>query len=152
MKILGIDPGLGRCGWAVIEKIGQKSQAVAFGCIETSAKESDGERILQLKKKLDEIIFVQKPDQAAVESLFFFKNQKTIIQIGQARGVILLALNEAGVKYREFTPLQVKMTLTGYGKADKKQMQKMVMVVLGLKETPKPDDVADALAVALAVN
>lgn len=152
MRIVGIDPGLGRCGWAIIEKSGTKATAVAYGCIETHKQDGEAKRTLILKRSLDAIIAEHQPQLAVVESLFFFKNQKTIIQIGQARGVIMLALAEAGLAVQELTPLQIKMTLTGYGKADKKQIQKMVMMVLGIKEVPKPDDVTDALATALAVN
>lgn len=152
MKILGIDPGLGRCGWAIITREKNKYQMIEYGCIETSSKLSDSERLVFLKQELDRIIVKFKPDVAVVEQLFFFKNQKTIIQVGQARGIILLAIAEKSITLQELTPLQVKMSLTGYGKADKSQIQKMVKVILKLEIIPKPDDAADALAIALAQN
>lgn len=152
MKILGIDPGLGRCGWGVVERLGNSYHLVDYGCITTPSKDSDSRRLLELKKNLNQIIKKYQPDLAGVEQLFFFKNQKTIIQIAQARGIILLALTEDNVPIKELTPLQVKMSLTGYGKAEKSQIQKMVKAVLKLDAIPKPDDAADALALALSVR
>ncbi len=152
--ILGIDPGFGRVGYGVIEKVstGRDWQCVAFGCIETSAKKSFVERISEIHEELVRLIKKYKPTRMAVEELFFFKNAKTAIEVGQARGVILLTGVENCLPIDEFTPLQVKQAITGYGRAEKDQMQKMVAMVLGLKEKIKSDDAADALAVALCAG
>ncbi len=152
MIIIGIDPGIGRCGFGVVDKQRNHYSLVDFGCIETKSSLEQIDRILILKEKLDQVIIKYKPDLAVVEQLFFFKNQKTIIQVGQARGVILLALAEAKIPTSELTPLQVKMSLTGYGKAEKTQIQKMVKLILKLDSIPKPDDAADALAIALSIK
>jgi len=149
MKILGIDPGIGRCGFAVIESTGKDNKLLISGCIVTNAGEEESQRLLEIKKDLQQIIKKWQPDTAAIESLFFITNEKTAISVGQARGVVLVTCAEAGLKTMDITPLQVKMSVTGYGKADKKQMQEMVRVLLGLKEAPKPDDCADALAAAI---
>lgn len=148
-RILGIDPGYGRVGWGVVEKKGGDWVHVAHGCIETGAKDPFVDRLRELHLELDKIINSFKPNCSAVEELFFFKNQKTAIKVGEARGVILLTLVQAGLKTYEFTPLQIKQALTGYGRAEKGQMQKMVQVSLKLKDKPRPDDAADALAVAI---
>lgn len=150
MRVIGIDPGLGRCGWGVIEFGRAQSRLIAYGCIETFLKDGEASRFIQLKTELDEAIAEFKPDNAVVEQLFYFKNKTTIIQIGQARGVIMLALAEAKIPYQEVTPLQVKQNVTGYGKAEKAQVQKMVQTMLKLDHLPKPDDAADALAIALS--
>ncbi len=152
-KILGIDPGFGRVGYGIVEnRSGSDWRAVCFGCIETSPKKSFSERILQVRNELRELINEHKPTRVAVEELFFFKNLKTAIEVGQARGVILLTAVESGLPVDEFTPLQVKQALTGYGRAEKGQMQKIVAAVLGLKSPIKSDDAADALAVALTAG
>lgn len=151
--ILGIDPGFGRVGYGIIKKdlkLGWKMLSV--GCIETSAKKSFVERISQIHEELARIIKKYKPTRMAVEELFFFKNVKTAIEVGQARGVILLTGVENNLPIDEFTPLQVKQAITGYGRAEKDQMKKMVAVVLGMKEKIKSDDAADALAVALCAG
>lgn len=149
MVILGIDPGLARTGWGVIRRSHGDDQMIAFGCIETPAKTPDHERLAQLFEKLQKIIKRFQPDQAAIERLFFEKNAKTAIQVGQARGVVMLALSLAKIPQQEFTPLQVKQAVTGYGAATKEQVQRMVKTLLKLSEIPKPDDAADAVAVAL---
>lgn len=148
MTILGIDPGLATTGYGIIKKSGSKITAVCFGCIKTPAKMESSERLNLINKDLQKIIKKYKPDCAAVEQLFFCKNVKTAIAVGQARGVILLTLAQNKLPIYEFTPLQVKQNTTSYGKADKKQVQKMLKVLLNLKEAPKQDDAADALAVA----
>lgn len=152
--ILGIDPGFGRVGYGIIEKVsnGRDWQCVAFGCIETSPKRSFVERISEVHEELEKLIKKYKPTRMAVEELFFFKNVKTAIEVGQARGVILLTGVENKLPIDEFTPLQVKQAITGYGRAEKGQMQKMVAMVLSLKEKIKSDDAADALAVALCAG
>jgi len=147
--VLGIDPGFGRTGFGVIREENGEWQMVDCGCIETSGKDSFVDRIEELHKVLKKIIKKYNPTRAAVEDLFFYNNAKTAIKVGQARGVILLTLRQAKLPVDEFTPLQVKQAVTGYGRAEKSQMQKMVAKLLGIKEKIKSDDAADALAVAL---
>jgi crossover junction endodeoxyribonuclease RuvC len=151
--ILGIDPGFGRMGYGVVikDKKGEW-KALGYGCVETSAKHSFIERIAEIHKELLKIIEKYKPTRMAVEELFFFKNVKTAIEVGQARGVILLTGVESSLEIDEFTPLQVKQAITGYGRAEKNQMQKIVATILGMKEKIKSDDAADALAVALCAG
>lgn len=149
MRILGIDPGTATVGWGVIEIQGGKAKAVAFGHISTSKDLSDEKRLAEIARDLEAIIKQYQPQEAAVEELFFFKNQKTIISVAQARGVILLTLENFCVTIFGYTPLQVKQALTNYGRADKTQVQLMVKALLKLSEIPKPDDTADALALAL---
>lgn len=149
MRILGVDPGTATTGWAIIEKEGDQLQPLAYGHISTAKEHTDDERILEISHDLGEIIQKYRPEEAAIESLFFFKNQKTVIQVAQARGAILLTLSQNSVRVSSYTPLQVKQALTGYGRAEKQQMQQMVKGVLRLSSIPKPDDVADALAIAV---
>lgn len=149
MRILGIDPGTGRTGWGVLDKNGGKERMVAYGCFETKANSELVERLELIYKRIGELIDEYKPDEIAVEDLFFATNAKTAMSVGQARGVVLLAGRHKKLPIYSYTPLQVKSAVTGYGKADKKQVELMVVRILGLKETPKPDDAADALAVAL---
>lgn len=149
MIILGIDPGTATTGYGVIKKEGQKHTLVKYGCVLTPAKTPLHDRLDTIFDELTEIIAEYKPDHMAVEELFFAANSKTAIAVGQARGVILLAGKKAGLSVHEYTPLEVKMTLTGYGRADKNQIQQMVKTLLGLREIPKPDDAADALAIAI---
>ncbi len=152
-RILGIDPGFGRIGYGVVEQInGRDWRQVAFGCIETSSKKSFVERLMKLRQELSRLIQEYRPSRMAVEEIFFFKNQKTAIEVGQARGVILLTAVENGLPVDEFTPLQVKQAMTGYGRAGKGQMQKIVAILLGIKGKIKSDDAADALAVALTAG
>ncbi len=149
MRILGIDPGTATVGWGVIEITGGKATAVAFGHISTSPDLSDEKRLVEIANDLQAIINQYHPEEAAVEELFFFKNQKTIISVAQARGVILLTLENLCVNIFGYTPLEVKQALTNYGRADKSQVQLMVKALLKLPEIPTPDDTADALAIAL---
>lgn len=149
MKILGIDPGTATVGWAVIEEKNGKLFPFGFGHISTSKKKAEADRLLEIAKDLEVIIKKYKPDEASVENLFFFKNQKTIMQVSQSRGAILLTLAKNKLTIANYTPLQVKQSLTGYGKAEKKQVQFMVKNILGLKTLPKPDDTADAIALAI---
>lgn len=155
MKILGIDPGTATTGWAVIELPGRivKNQNVpkVIGCgvISTKAKTPDAERLEIIFDSVCDIISKEKPDFVAVEQLFFFKNQKTVMTVSQSRGAIILAIVKSKTPLFEYTPLQVKQAITGYGRADKHQIQEMVRMMLGLKKIPKPDDAADALAIAL---
>ena len=149
MLILGIDPGTARIGIGLIRYENKKISLEGYGCIETKPDLSDEERLLRLYNELDKLIKKQKTDLVAIEKIFFFKNQKTVVGVSQARGVILLAAAKNKKKIMEFTPLQIKQALTGYGRAEKKQIQQMVKAFLGLKEIPKPDDAADALAAAI---
>lgn len=149
MRIIGIDPGTGILGFGIIESNGGKNQLVDAGVIRTPVKEDDAVRLQTIFEELTDIIIQTHPTEMAVEKLFFAQNVTTAMTVAQARGVVLLAGMQAGLKIAEYTPLQIKQALTGYGRAEKKQMQEMVRVLLGLKEVPKPDDCADALATAL---
>lgn len=149
MRILGIDPGTGILGFGVIDVVGRKVQMVDAGVIRTPVKEDDAVRLLTIYEELTDIIAATKPTVMSVEKLFFARNVTTAMTVAQARGVVLLCGQQAGLTLFEYTPMQIKQAITGYGKADKKQMQEMVRVLLGLAETPKPDDCADALAAAL---
>lgn len=149
MKILGIDPGSGTIGFGVIEITSGRTTMIDAGVIKTKIGNESGERLVELYKGLKEIIKLTKPDEASVEKLFFAQNVTTAMAVSQSRGVILLALAEAGLPIGEYTPLRIKMSMTGYGRASKAQIQEMVRVQLGLKTKPKPDDCADALAAAL---
>lgn len=150
MRIIGIDPGTGLLGFGVIEtsKSG-KPQLVDAGVIRTPVKEDDAVRLQTIFEELTDIISQSKPTQMAVEKLYFAQNVTTAMTVSQARGVAIVAGKLAGLEIAEYTPLQIKQALTGYGRADKKQMQEMVRALLGLKEVPKPDDCADALAAAI---
>lgn len=152
MRILGIDPGTGILGFGVIEASNNKSQLVDAGVIRTPVKEDDAVRLQTIFDELTDIITSAKPEVMAVEKLFFAQNVTTAMTVAQARGVVLLCGKQAGLAIYEYTPLQIKQALTGYGRADKKQIQEMVRVVLKLKEVPKPDDCADALAAAITHN
>ena len=150
MRILGIDPGTGILGFGVIEASGSgKAKLVDAGVITTPAKQEDSLRLLTIYDELTEVIKQNKPDVMVVEKLFFAQNVTTAMSVSQARGVVLLAGIKAKLSLYEYTPLQIKQALTGYGRADKKQIQEMVRVILGLKEAPRPDDCADALAAAI---
>lgn len=150
MIVLGIDPGIARTGWGIIEVKGPKVQAVDYGCFETLAKEELPVRLEKLYQEISRIIKVYKPEVLGIEELFFNTNAKTALIVGHARGVVLLCAAKAGLEIKGFTPLEVKIALTGYGRAEKAQMGKMVKTVLNLKEIPKPDDTTDALAIALS--
>ena len=149
MKILGIDPGYAILGYGVIEKTGNKFKACDYGAITTDKDMPMPQRLECLYNGLREIIEEQKPDVASIEQLYFNNNAKTAINVGQARGVAVLACIKGGLEVAEYTPLQIKQALVGYGRADKKQVQFMVKTILGLSKVPKPDDTADALAAAI---
>lgn len=149
MRILGIDPGTGILGFGVVDVSGKKPVVIDAGVIRTPAHQPDSERLVTIFDELTSIIADTKPTHMAVEKLFFARNVTTAMAVSQARGVVLLAGKQAGLALFEYTPLQIKMAITGYGRADKKQMQEMVRIHLGLSEVPKPDDCADALAAAL---
>jgi crossover junction endodeoxyribonuclease RuvC len=149
MKVLGIDPGSGLIGFGCIQ-IGQKTpKLIDAGVIRTTIGDQPASRLVELFDAMTELIASCNPDVASVEKLFFAQNVTTAMNVSQARGVILLALEQAHIPIAEYTPLQIKMAMTGYGRATKAQMQEMVRVQLGLSEVPKPDDCADALAAAL---
>lgn len=149
MVILGIDPGLAIVGWGVIEYNASRFKVLGYGSIETPAKTATEDRLLLIYKGLRQIIEKYRPDQMAVEELFFNTNITTGIRVAEARGVILMCAHELGVKIFEYTPLQVKQAVVGYGRAEKKQVISMVTMLLGLEKPPRPDDTADALAIAV---
>lgn len=150
MRILGIDPGTGILGFGVIDsQASGKVSLVDAGVIRTPVNEADAVRLLTIYDELSALIKELKPEIMSVEKLFFAQNVTTAMTVSQARGVVILCGMKAGLEIYEYTPLQIKQAITGYGRADKKQMQEMVRVILGLKETPKPDDCADALATAI---
>ena len=149
MRVLGIDPGYGRFGWGVVEGNRAKQSLVAYGCEETQQEMTAPDRYLTILVRLEKLIKEYKPDQAAVELLFYFKNAKTVIKVSESRGVVVVGLARANIPVYDYTPLQVKQTVTGYGRAEKTQIQMMVKTILKLKEVPRPDDAADAVAVAI---
>lgn len=149
MLVLGIDPGTAICGYGLIEVQGSRLRPVHYGAVLTDKKLSDQERLAIIYDALTEIVKEYKPDAMSVEQLFFNKNVTTAITVGQARGVILLVAAHQNIRLVEFTPLQVKQAVTGYGRCDKEQVTFMVQKLLGIKEKPRPDDVSDALAVAI---
>jgi crossover junction endodeoxyribonuclease RuvC len=149
MRILGIDPGTGILGFGVIDVQKGNIQLVDAGVIRTPVKEDDAVRLLTIYEELSDLIAQNKPAIMSVEKLFFARNVTTAMTVSQARGVVLLCGQQAGLQLFEYTPMQIKQAITGYGKADKKQMQEMVRVLLKLREIPKPDDAADALAAAI---
>jgi len=149
LKILGIDPGLATLGYAVVEKNANSFQKIDYGTITTAASMKNVNRLKKIFNELNILIEKHSPEHMAVEELFFNKNVKTAIKVGQARGVILLTGAQANLEVDEYTPLQIKQAVVGYGRASKMQVQQMVKALLGLEELPKPDDAADALAVAI---
>ncbi len=149
MRIFGIDPGTARVGWGVIETAGAKIKALAYGCIETEKTLLPQLRLLAIHTRLLSLIAKYQPDILSLEDLFFATNAKTAISVGQARGVILLVAAQQKTPVVSYTPLAVKRTICGSGQADKLQVQKMVMRQLHLAHIPKPDDAADALAIAM---
>jgi len=149
LRILGIDPGFGRSGYGVVEVQGHKQTALVYGCVETAPHTPTGVRLKEIYERMRTIMESYKPDIVAIEQLFFARNVSTALTASEARGVVVLAAEMAGIAQVTYTPLQVKQAVVGYGRAEKSQVQEMVRVLLGLRELPKPDDAADALAVAL---
>ena len=149
MVILGIDPGLAIVGWGVVDYNGSHFRVLGYGSIETPAGTSLEERLLMIHKGLKQIIEKYRPERMSIEELFFNTNQTTAIAVAEARGVILLCCEQHGIPISEYTPLQVKQSVVGYGRADKKQVITMVTLLLSLPAPPKPDDTADALAIAI---
>ncbi|MFW6109899.1 MAG: crossover junction endodeoxyribonuclease RuvC [Patescibacteria group bacterium] len=157
MRILGVDPGLAKVGWGVIEQPTDKSPeqrkkeewlVVEYGCISTSAKKSIAERLSKINQAITKLISQFEPTEAAIENLFFGVNAKTAMKVGEGKGVVILACGQCNIPVKEFTPLEIKTALTGYGRADKKQVQEMVKRFLNLEQLPQPDHAADALACA----
>ena len=149
MRVLGIDPGTAITGYGVVEEVQGDLKPLAFGVIRTPADQPLPARLQLIYRAVRELASKWQPAAAAVEELFFSSNVRTAMSVGQARGVALLALADGGLPVTEYTPLVVKQAVTGYGKADKAQIQEMVRLLLGLAEAPRPDDAADALAVAI---
>ncbi|KPU44997.1 crossover junction endodeoxyribonuclease RuvC [Oxobacter pfennigii] len=149
MIILGIDPGIAITGYGIVKYEGNKFTPITYGAITTDTKSTMPERLMILHKNLEELISLYKPDVFAVEELFFNKNVKTALVVGHARGVVMLTAVKHNLGIYEYTPLQVKQAVVGYGRAEKQQIQQMVRILLNLEGIPKPDDVADALAVAI---
>lgn len=149
MRVLGIDPGTAITGYAVIEEQGSGLRLMAIGTIDTPADAPLPQRLQRIYTNLQEVVERYQPEAAAVEQLFFSRNARTAMSVGHARGVVLLALADAGLQIAEYTPMQVKQAVTGYGNATKHQIQEMMRVLLGLAEIPRPDDAADAAAVAV---
>ena len=150
MKILGIDPGTARLGWGVLEYTNNQFKVWDCDCIQTDSSQSDAQRLFNITQELEKIIKKHKPKVIAVEELFFSKNIKTAITVAQARGVVLYIAYKHNLQIKEYKPTQVKQAVTGIGNASKEQVQKMVQIVLNLKQIPKLDDTADALACAVA--
>ncbi len=149
MLVLGIDPGTAIVGYGLIEYKDNKMKTIKYGCIYTDKELPLNKRLEIIFNELTELIEIYKPDTFAIEELFYFKNNKTVISVSQARGVMVLAATLKNLPIFEYTPLQVKIGITGYGRAEKKQVQLMVQRILSLEEIPKPDDAADALAIAI---
>jgi crossover junction endodeoxyribonuclease RuvC len=149
MRILGIDPGTAIIGWGVLDERNRVLKPIDYGSLTTLPNQTPAQRLLTIHQRLGEVVQVHKPEVAAVEELFFARNAKTALAVGQARGVILLTLAQAGIPIYEYKPLEIKQAVAGYGAAAKRQMQEMVRIILHLKAIPKPDDTADALAIAI---
>lgn len=147
--VMGLDPGFARTGWAVLKGTSQKIQEIYYGCVETSAEKSFEQRLVDIDKQFLTLIKKFRPQEVAIEQIYFCKNVKTALKVGQVRGILLLEAMKNKIPCQEPTPLQVKQAVTGYGRAEKSQIQKMVAAILGLREIPKSDDAADALAIAI---
>lgn len=149
MIILGIDPGYAIVGYGAISVVGSKQKLIDYGAITTPKTESMPNRLFYIAEEMEKVLQKYSPDAIAVEELFFYNNQKTAIAVAEARGALLVPCLKSKAKLYEFTPMQVKQALTGYGREDKNQIQQMVKILLGLDKIPKPDDAADALAIAI---
>lgn len=154
MRVLGIDPGYGIVGWGVVDfdDSGNFLEAVDYGVITTDKDTEFAQRILEIYRDICEILNTFEPKLVGIETLLFQNNAKTAMKVSEARGVIVLAVSQAGIDIKDISPLQVKMGITGYGKADKAQIQENIRLICGLDEVPKPDDAADAIAIAIAVS
>ena len=148
-RIIGVDPGLASSGWGIVDFCDQRFEYIAHGCIETKADSPRAERLFFIYSAFKETLAAYKPQEAAIEALFFSRNAKSAIPVAEARGVFLMALAEQGIAVREFTPNSIKLAVLGTGKAEKRQIQEMVRIILGLRGIPKPDHAADALGAAI---
>lgn len=149
MRILGLDPGTATTGYGIIDALDGRLQVVTYGVITTPARDSVSQRLQTIYQQLNQILTTYQPDTAGIEEVFFGRNITTAINVGQARGVLILALANANIPIAEYSPPRIKDAVTGYGKANKAQVQLMVRNLLDLEETPRPDDAADGLAIAL---
>lgn len=150
MKVIGIDPGIATTGYGLVSTREDGSlDLIEYGVVQTTPQDNTSQRLLQLYQRLNEIVLLHQPQSGAVEKLFFQRNVRTAFSVGQARGVVMLVLAELGLSVYEYTPLEIKQAVVGYGAADKRQVQQMVKVLLDLQEIPQPDDAADALAIAI---
>ena len=150
MRVMGIDPGLATVGFGIVDSAGTFDfRAIEYGAVLTPAGEKTEDRLLEIYENVDELVKTFKPEAVSIEKLFFNTNEKTAINVAQARGVILLAVRKNNIPIFEYTPLQIKQALTGYGRAEKKQIMYMVKKLLHLEKEPRPDDTADALAAAI---
>ncbi|MBI4235246.1 crossover junction endodeoxyribonuclease RuvC [Candidatus Peregrinibacteria bacterium] len=152
MRIIGIDPGTAIVGYAILEENGGKTSLIDFGTIRTQKGLQNSLRLNQIRQDIETLIVKFKPQMASVEKLFFQKNIKTAMSVSEARGVIIEKLSEKGIDLSEYTPLEIKTAVCGNGKADKKMVQQMIKIIFGLREVPKPDDAADAIAAALCLS
>lgn len=149
MKILGVDPGMAIVGYSVIEYDGKDSVLLHSGSIQTQKGTRESARLLEIFEDMNIIVDKYKPDTAAIEKLFFFRNQTTVMPVAHARGVILTVLEKFNIPIYEYTPMEVKQVLTGYGRADKKEVEQMVKLSLGVENLPKLDDTVDSIAIAI---
>lgn len=149
MRIIGIDPGTARTGYAIMDVMAGNSHVLDLGCITTNKTQSQAEKLLEIAENIEELIEQWQPDQAAIERLFFSQNVTTAVTVAQARGVILETIARRGITYSEYLPREIKLSVCGDGGADKKAIQKMVGILCKLKSKPQIDDAADAIAVAL---
>jgi len=149
MKILGIDPGMAIVGYSLIEFDGEKCTLLNSGSIQTSKNDRESQRLLEIFNDMSQIVELYKPDVASIEKLYYFKNQTTVMPVSHARGVILTVLEKFGIPIYEYTPMEVKQVLTGYGRADKKEVEQMVKLVLDTETLPKLDDTVDSIAIAI---
>lgn len=151
MIVLGVDPGTAATGYGIVERTGSRLRAIDYGCLETTPAQELAVRLMEIHRAVSELIEQHRPESIGVERLFFNRNVQTAFAVGQARGVVLLAAAQAGLPVFEYGPHEVKMAVTGYGRAGKDQVQRMVQMVLGMEVLPRPDDAADALAVAICL-
>jgi crossover junction endodeoxyribonuclease RuvC len=149
--VLGIDPGTAATGYGLVERLGSRLRAIDYGCVETRPDQELPQRLLEIHRAVNQLIELHQPALLGVERLFFNRNVQTAFAVGQARGAVLLAAAQHGLPVFEYGPHEVKMAVTGYGRAGKEQVQRMVQVVLGMPAMPRPDDAADALAVAICL-
>lgn len=149
MLILGIDPGMAIVGYSLLNAEGDNLELISSGSIQTKSDKKDSQRLLEIFEDMCTLLEKFKPDVASIEKLFYFKNQKTIIPVAEARGVIVMALEKYGIPIYEFTPLEIKQNLTGFGRADKKEVEKMVKFTLNRKDLPKLDDTVDSIAMGI---